>query len=326
MFDVSIIIPTYNRCRLVSQAIDSCLQQSDKSPLKLEVLVVDDCSTDDTAEMLRSYGELIRPIFLPRNAGQCAARNAGLTKATARYVKFLDSDDVLENGTLSKEIEVADKECADIVVLSWGTVEMDGAGQAVGGTEKLWPVPDMNPLPDSVLRGRAVPTTAALYKRTYVEGLQWDAAVRKLDDWDWFCQVALRRGNIVSLDAISYWMREHKDFRVTNSSNMLVNARDHHLVLRKIEGTLRANGELTHSRAKRLAQYYYKELRVLSLFDRPSFDSAVEHIHSLDPLFTPVEEERDWYMRLLGKVLGIKRTILLHSFAKRKILRRGRVS
>ncbi len=86
---VSVIIPTYNRSRLVCQAIDSGLAQTHPA---VEVIVIDDGSTDDTAERLATYGARIRVIRQP-NAGVCAARNNGMAAARGDYIALLDSDD-----------------------------------------------------------------------------------------------------------------------------------------------------------------------------------------------------------------------------------------
>jgi glycosyltransferase involved in cell wall biosynthesis len=316
-FDVTIIIPTYNRSHLVSEAIDSCLMQTVDGSLKAQVLVVDDCSTDNTRNVMKNYGSAIEGVFLNKNSGQSAARNTGVSYARGRYIKFLDSDDILHNGTLAKEMSLADTEDADIVVSGWGTVRINESHAPISGSEKRWTVPDMKPLPEAVLWGRAVPTSAALYKKSYVTGLEWDMSIRKLTDWDWFCQAVLREGKIVALDEISYWKREHEGLRVTSSAPMVANAQCHHRILSKIERALLSKNQLTAIRARRLAQYYYKEMRVLCLYDRDSFERAVRHIYSLDAQFVPVDEERNSYMKLMVRVLGFRRAILLHSSIKK---------
>ena len=89
--EVSVIIPTYNRRELVLRAIDSVLAQT--HPVD-EILIVDDGSTDGTAEALRArYGERIR-YHWQANAGVSAARNAGMSLASGRYFALLDSDDL----------------------------------------------------------------------------------------------------------------------------------------------------------------------------------------------------------------------------------------
>ncbi|HVG57045.1 MAG TPA: glycosyltransferase family 2 protein [Hyalangium sp.] len=86
----SIVIPTYNRSRLLAEALDSVFAQEFTS---YEVLVADDGSTDDTQELLKHYGERVR-VLRQENQGQGAARNLGIQHATGQYVVFLDSDDV----------------------------------------------------------------------------------------------------------------------------------------------------------------------------------------------------------------------------------------
>jgi hypothetical protein len=85
----------------------------------------------------------------------------------------------------------------------------------------------------------------------------------------------------------------------------------------EIEERLFAEGLLTDARRKRLAQYFYKELRVLSLNDRAAFNAAVAHIHALDPSFQPRGEEQQPLMRILARILGFRNAILLHSALKR---------
>jgi glycosyltransferase involved in cell wall biosynthesis len=86
---VSAIIPTYNRAKTIQGAVDSVLAQTWK---EMEVIVVDDGSTDQTDEVLRAYGDKIR-VIRQKNGGPSAARNTGIKAATGEIVTFLDSDD-----------------------------------------------------------------------------------------------------------------------------------------------------------------------------------------------------------------------------------------
>jgi len=87
---VSVIIPTFNRSGYITEAIESVLNQTYKD---IEIIVVDDGSTDDTAERLKPYEEKIRYIRT-ENGGPASARNAGMKEARGKYVSFLDSDDL----------------------------------------------------------------------------------------------------------------------------------------------------------------------------------------------------------------------------------------
>src|SRR5207237_1270833 len=98
--------------------------------------------------------------------------------------------DVLYPGTLREELRLAEEKAADMVISGWGNVEIDDRLNAIPGTERLSPPPDMDPLPDTVLWGRAAPTSAVLYRKSYIEGLWWDSSIRCPDDWHYFCQAA----------------------------------------------------------------------------------------------------------------------------------------
>jgi GT2 family glycosyltransferase len=103
---VSAIIPVYNRERTIRRAIDSVLAQSYPPA---EIIVVDDCSTDATPDILASYGSRIRHIRLARNSGPSAARNTGIRAAESGWVAFLDSDDCWERHKLRRQVEFSRK-------------------------------------------------------------------------------------------------------------------------------------------------------------------------------------------------------------------------
>jgi glycosyltransferase involved in cell wall biosynthesis len=86
---VSVVIPTYNRARLIGHAIQSALDQTYPA---IEVVVADDGSMDDTADVARAYGARVRYLRRP-NGGVAAARNLGLRHAHGEFIAFLDSDD-----------------------------------------------------------------------------------------------------------------------------------------------------------------------------------------------------------------------------------------
>ncbi len=113
-FDVTIIIPCYNEEKYVRQCLDSVLAQ--KTEYKLRTLIINDGSTDGTAEILAEYaGEPGFCIVNQENRGFSGARNRALETINSRYVLFLDSDDYLVEGTLDGLIKTADEYGADVV-------------------------------------------------------------------------------------------------------------------------------------------------------------------------------------------------------------------
>lgn len=120
---VSVIIPTYNRANLLPESVGSVLSQDYDS---LEVLVVDDGSTDDTEEVAGGFGDRVRYLWQEKS-GVSAARNLGILHARGEYLIFLDSDDVLLPGAVTKLAQALDgnPECGAAYC---GWIETDGPG------------------------------------------------------------------------------------------------------------------------------------------------------------------------------------------------------
>lgn len=113
---VSVIIPVYNVSDYIIDCVDSYLSQSLK---EVEILCVNDASTDDTLKKLKMYSdERVKIINLQKNKGQSYARNIGLKNACGEYVVFSDSDDMMHPNALSKLYDLAEKEKAAGVVFS----------------------------------------------------------------------------------------------------------------------------------------------------------------------------------------------------------------
>lgn len=97
---VSVVIPTFNRARLIGAAIDSVLDQDFAD---VELIVVDDGSTDDTFRLISAYGDRLRSIR-QENRGVSAARNAGIRSAGGNLIALLDSDDEWLPGKLAAQV------------------------------------------------------------------------------------------------------------------------------------------------------------------------------------------------------------------------------
>src|SRR5690606_15764736 len=125
---VSIVIPCYNHARFLGEAIESALGQTYP---RVEVVVVDDGSTDDTAAVVVRY-PAVRYVR-QANAGLAAARNAGLRASTGELLVFLDADDRLTPGALEEGLRClrARPECA-FVYGAYRWIEADGTFHDIG--------------------------------------------------------------------------------------------------------------------------------------------------------------------------------------------------
>lgn len=103
---VSVIIPTYNRLPMLKEAVDSVLAQNYED---MELIVVDDGSTDGTGEAMKGYGGRVRLVQFPSNKGVSAARNKGILNARGKYIAFLDSDDLWVKGKIKIQTTFLDE-------------------------------------------------------------------------------------------------------------------------------------------------------------------------------------------------------------------------
>ena len=127
MIKVSAIIPVFNGSATLRQAIDSVL---DQSSCGLELIVVDDGSTDSTPAIIESYGTSVQQIR-QANAGPAAARNAGVRSARGEYLAFLDADDRWLPGMLDRSIVMLDSDPDCVMAYSnLLMVDSDGCGLA----------------------------------------------------------------------------------------------------------------------------------------------------------------------------------------------------
>jgi glycosyltransferase involved in cell wall biosynthesis len=103
---VSVIIPTYNRLPMLKEAVESVLAQDFED---FELIVVDDGSTDGTADEITRFGGRVKLLQHKENRGVSAARNSGILHAKGKYIGFLDSDDLWVKGKLKTQVNFLDE-------------------------------------------------------------------------------------------------------------------------------------------------------------------------------------------------------------------------
>jgi glycosyltransferase involved in cell wall biosynthesis len=165
---VSIIIINFNYGRFLRQAIDSALDQTYRP---VEVVVVDDGSTDCSREIMRSYGDQIVSV-LKKNGGQGSAFNFGFAKTSGEIACFLDSDDALLPDAIERIIALFDP--PDIVKVHWPLWIIDSAGARTGRVkEPELPEGDFReivyregPMTEATLP--SAPTSGNAYRRTFL--------------------------------------------------------------------------------------------------------------------------------------------------------------
>ncbi len=194
---VSVIIPAYNAATWVNRAIDSALAQT---YLQREILVVNDGSTDTTAQVLAEYGNSIRVLTQP-NGGLSSARNLGISEAKGEFLAFLDADDYWLPEKLARQVTCLQQD-PSLGFCSTRTQVVSPDGQPMN----TWDCPKMEStlLRTLFLRHASIPGSGSgVMARSYLfkqAGL-FDTQLRSLEDIDMWMRLAAL-GNYACIDAL----------------------------------------------------------------------------------------------------------------------------
>lgn len=188
---VSTIIPTYNRARDVLAAVESALGQTYPAD-RHEILVVDDASTDDTAQVLAGFGSRIRYLRSPRNAGVSSARNRGIEAARGDAIAFLDSDDTWMPEKIARQVGLLEaRPAVGLVLTSIQDVNADGSPARIFSRRST--LPEDGRVLRHVLRNPAMcPSSAMVRSAVLREVGGFDPLLRTAEDLDLHLRIALR--------------------------------------------------------------------------------------------------------------------------------------
>ena len=214
---VSVIIPTFNRAGVVTRAIDSVLGQTYRP---VEVVVVDDGSTDRTPEVLRSYGDAIVSV-VQDNTGPAAARNRGIRESRGALIAFLDSDDLWLPAKLQRQVDLLQRAGADVPCclcdtrMRWAQNREQSSFQIarlrLGEPQGLWVNPAL------VLATRFVLfCQAALIRREFLTDCGgFDERLWLMEDHDLALRLALRGPWAVIRDPLALWCGQNDEFNLS---------------------------------------------------------------------------------------------------------------
>lgn len=127
---VSIIMPAYNSAQFIAESINSVLQQSWTN---WELIIVDDCSTDNTVKIANEFSSIDGRIVVEKNAmnlGPAHTRNAGISLATGQYLAFLDSDDIWYSNKLELQVNFMRHSQVDLIGTDYHII--DGENNRIG--------------------------------------------------------------------------------------------------------------------------------------------------------------------------------------------------
>lgn len=210
---VSVIIPCYNRAMYVAAAVESVLTQTHRN---VEVIAVDDGSSDGTVEILAGFGDRIR-VFQQENRGASAARNTGLEYARGDYIVFLDSDDLLSPEVIAAGLDRLQETGAAIVI--WNFAKFSDAFDPVTAKEVL---PNDEAGLAAILCRTGVAVHAVMFERRLITTPRpFDERLRWHEDLDFWWRLALDEPRCVRLNCVGAYYRQHTTSMSRNVARMM---------------------------------------------------------------------------------------------------------
>lgn len=214
---ISLIIPVYNTGTYLNRCLDSVVAQQEVSLGEVEVLLVDDCSTDSSAETAAAYCRRhnnVRLLRQPVNQGVAAARNRGIDSARGQYLMFLDSDDEVAAGAFAKILSVI--RCFTPDYIKFMHVRLDGDGKELD-RKKTSASGLFNVATDGIKARQAVFDNVILnmmcwngvYRREIVGDIRFDSAYPISEDsyFALLCAVKACRFYIIDEPLCHYYVR-----------------------------------------------------------------------------------------------------------------------
>jgi glycosyltransferase involved in cell wall biosynthesis len=190
MATVSVLIPAYNASAYIRQAVTSALNQRD---VDVEVLVIDDGSTDDTPKILEEFGDSIR-VLRQKNAGHVKARNNGSRLARGEWLAFLDADDEWLPDKLAKQLARADEKTSVVYTdrVNFGDIGRVAERQSNG--QRLWEGDIFERL---LLVGNFITVSSVIIRKSVFERLGgFEEELLVCEDWDLWLRYTAQGGLI----------------------------------------------------------------------------------------------------------------------------------
>jgi glycosyltransferase involved in cell wall biosynthesis len=277
---VSVIVPTYNRDQFLSDAINSIYHQTYRP---IELLIVDDGSTDNTADIVeRARGKfqeephLTLQYIWQQSQGAPAARNRGLQESRGEYIQFLDSDDVLHPRKLEVHVGVLkDKEHLDFV---WSGFDLMS-----GEKFESFPVQenlDTRSSENSFSRESSPPVVvwSGVYRRTSCRKIgPWDESLQRWQDVEYNFRFSCLSPTVARISGEYYRMRAHDEGRIVDSRKDEGGIRKGLHTLRVVDETVASLDPKQRPDTSFLRGFYFKIMtRALANEKRSQAEEAIQ--------------------------------------------------
>ncbi len=312
---VSVIIPCFNAQRWLSEAINSCLEQSYPN---LEIIVIDDGSTDNSLQIIKSYQSKIR-WESSINRGGNYARNRGFALSNGEYIQFLDADDYLLPEKIEKQVRCLEKTGGDAVYSDWRYQTHLPNGQSY--LEEINICGPKKDFLESLLSNEGwVPIVGLLFTRAAVNiAGGWDESLKAAQDRDFLMSLAINGGRFVYQSGCDSLYRSYGKVTVsTSSKERWLNS--HSLVMEKAANKLSSISKLSEKYRQALCAGYFDIGReyLYSNYPQIEYSQYLRFLQVLDKgliLFPEYKvKHRNRIHQVVQNLLGCRKAEILSYF------------
>ncbi len=300
------VIPCYNAARWIRETIGSVVAQGRDD---IEVIVVDDGSTDATAEIVRREFGFVRLASTP-NRGASAARNLGFSLACGEFIQYLDADDLLAPGKVRWQRDLLQRSGADVAYGDWQWLLPSGDGFVPGSViTGVMTDPELD-LFDANLWW---PVAAYFFRRSIIDKTGgWNETLLLAEDERFVVDCAVQGGKFIySPGIVAHYRRVAGS---TGKKDWILSRRCRYRNALEIEAAWRARGELTAGQRRVLAGCLDTLARACSETDPETSRAVLDHLEELVPGYAPRHPLR-W--KLAARLVGFRRAVAVAPWYRR---------
>jgi glycosyltransferase involved in cell wall biosynthesis len=278
---VSVVIPCYNAKRFLAETLESALAQSYPHT---EVIVVDDGSTDGTADLIRAYADRVKAEFGP-NRGASAARNRGTALTAGEFIQYLDADDLLVPDAIERRLASLQSAGADVAYSDWEKLVEGSQGAFEHGDRSTKRIEDFDDNLQIAQLKFWAPPAALTYRRSIVAKIGgWKEWLPIIQDARFLQDAAIAGGRFVHVPGVGARYRVHRGASLSRRSeaefvsDVFRNGCD-------LQAVLEARGAMNHEMRHTFAQMYDYTARTLFFHDPAAYRNCMVRARALDPDF-----------------------------------------
>lgn len=309
---VSVVIPCYNASLWIRETLRSVFSQTHEN---LEVIAVDDGSTDDTAQVIEKEFGSVR-LARTQNKGPAAARNLGTSMASGEFIQYLDADDLLAKGKIHWQLELLQKSGADVAYGDWQElVLLDNSFVPRTIMAKTINTPELD-----LFDGRFwSPMAAYLFRTNLTDAIGgWNESLPVAEDDRFLLDCAVHGARFIHSPGVVAFYRVHAS-NSNGTRSLAANYRFRHQNACEIAAWWQDNGGIDATRLRVIADALFGLARRSSDLDSSLFKAILLDLDRLCPGYVPDHPLR---LKLASRLVGYRRAevaALWYRAAKRRL-------